>query len=113
MASDSLDYISKDHVKKLLTHINMSTQNIRANVSTAFTKEKLTRANVRRFHYAFLHPSDDVPIKALKYGFLIYKRLTVQVVHLYRLIYGTCPYYLAGKTINPSQGVSSFGDDAR
>jgi hypothetical protein len=72
MAADSLYYISKDHVKQLLTHVNMTTQNIRANVSTAFTKEQLTRANeVRRLHYAFLHPSDNVLIKALKYGLLI------------------------------------------
>jgi len=103
MASDSLYYISKNHVKKLLTHVNMITQNIRANVSTAFTKEQLTRANeVRRLHYAFLHPSDNVLIKALKYGLLIGTRLTVQDVYLYRLVYGACPSCLAGKTISPS-----------
>jgi hypothetical protein len=103
MAADSLYYISKDHVKQLLTHVNMTTQNIRANVSTAFTKEQLTRANeVRRLHYAFLHPSDNVLIKALKYGLLIGTRLTVQDVYLYRLVYGSFPSCLAGKTISPS-----------
>ena len=57
---------------------------------------------VRRLHYAFLHPSDNVLIKALKYGLLIDTRLTVQDVYLYRLIYGTFPSCLASKTISPS-----------
>ena len=103
MVSDSLYYISKDHVKQLLTHVNMITQNVRDNVSTAFTKDQLTRANeVRRLHYTFLHPSANVLIKALKYGLLIGTRLSVQDVYLFRLVYGACSCCLAGNTISPS-----------
>ena len=103
MASDSLYYLSKSHVKLLLTHVNRLTYEPRANVSTAFTREQLSRADeVRRLHYALLHPSDNVLIKALKYGLLIGTRLTSQDVYLYRLVYGACPCCLAGKTISPA-----------
>jgi hypothetical protein len=68
MSSDSHYYLSKSHVKLLLTHVNSLTDKPRANVSTAFTKEQLSRADeVKRLHSALLHPSDNVLIKALKY----------------------------------------------
>ena len=103
MASDSLYYITKDQVKQLLTHVNIVTLNNRVNLTTSFTKEQLARADeVRRIHYALLHPSDNVLIKALKYGMLIGTRLTTQDVYLYRLVFGACPCCLAGKTISPS-----------
>ena len=103
MASDSLYYITKDQVKQLLPHVNIVTLNNRVNLTTSFTKEQLARADeVRRIHYALLHPSDNVLIKALKYGMLIGTRLTTQDVYLYRLVFGACPCCLAGKTISPS-----------
>ena len=73
-----------------------------ATFSKAYSKEQLTRANeVRRLHYALLHPTDAVLIKVLKYGLLWRTRQTVQDIYLYRLIFGACPC-LAGKTTSPS-----------
>ena len=67
-------------IKQLLVHFNMVTLDIRANIYTSFTKEHVTRANeVRRFHYAFLHLSNNIlfniiySIQALKYGLLMAK----------------------------------------
>jgi len=97
MASDSLYYITKDQVKQLLTHVNIITLNNRV---TSFTKEQLARADeVRRLHDALLHPSDNVLIKALKYGMLIGTRLTTQDVYF---VFGACPCCLADKTISSS-----------
>ena len=94
-------YISKKQVKTILTHVNSVT-----NVSKAYSKEQLTRANeVRRLNYALLHPADAVLIKALKY-ILLGTRLTAQDVYLYRLIFGACPCCLFGKTISPSYTTS-------
>jgi hypothetical protein len=63
MTSDSLYYISKEQVKLILTHVNNVTTNVKANVSKAYSKEQLTRAHeVRRLHYALLHPADAVLI---------------------------------------------------
>ena len=67
MTSDSLNYISKEQVKLLLTHVNSVTIHVKADVSKAYSKEKLTRANeVRRLHYALLHPADTVLNKDFK-----------------------------------------------
>ena len=107
MTSDSLYYISKEQVKLILTHVNSVSNNVKADVSKAYSKEQLTRAHeVRRLHYALLHPADAVLIKALKYGLLLGTRLTAQDVYLYRLIFGACPCCLAGKTISPSYTTS-------
>ena len=103
MASDLLYYINKDQVKLLLTHVNNVTQHVTACTTTAFSKEQLSRAHeVRKLHYALLHPSDSVLIKALKYGLIVGTRLTAQDVYIYRLVFGACPCCLAGKTISPS-----------
>ena len=56
MASDSLYYVTKDHVKQLLTQM-LYTLNNRVNLTTSFTKEQFVRADeVRHPHHAFLHP---------------------------------------------------------
>jgi hypothetical protein len=66
MTSDSLYSICKEQVKSILTHVNTVTNNVKADVSKAYSKEQITRAHeVRRLHYALLHP-----IKALKYDLL-------------------------------------------
>ena len=103
MASDLLYYLNKDQVKLILTHVNTVTQRVTACTTTAFSKEQLSRAHeVRKLHYALLHPSDSVLISALKYGLIVGTRLTAQDVYLYRLVFGACPCCLAGKTISPS-----------
>ena len=54
----------------------MVTLDVRANISTALNKERLTRSNeVRRLHYILLHPSNIVLTKALKYGLIVGTRL--------------------------------------
>ena len=68
-----------------MTHVNFFTQLARAD-------------EVRRLHYA----SENVLIKALKFGMLIGTRLTTQDVYLYRLVFNACPCCLAGKTISHS-----------
>ena len=101
--SDLLYYLNKDQVKLILTHVNTVTQRVTACTTTAFSKEQLSRAHeVRKLHYALLHPSDSVLISALKYGLIVGTRLTAQDVYLYRLVFGACPCCLAGKTISPS-----------
>ena len=104
MTSDQLYFLTKDQVKQLLTHVNNVTNSTKSvNLCTAYSKEQIARAQeVRRLHYALLHPSDSVLIKALKYGLLLGTRLTAQDVYIYRLVYGACPCCLAGKTISPS-----------
>ena len=73
MTSDSLYYISKERVKTILRHVNSITNNVKADVSKAYSKEQLARANeVRCLHYALLHPVDEVLIEALKYGLLYF-----------------------------------------
>ena len=91
MTFDSLYYIRKEQVKTiLLTHVNSVTSNVQADVSKAYSKEQLTRANkVRRLHYALQHPADAVLIQALKYGLLLGTRIIAQDVYLYRL-FGAC-----------------------
>ena len=92
MTSDSLYYISKEQVKSILTHVNIVTNNVKADVSKAYSNEQLTRAHeVRRLNYALLHPAYAVLIKALKYGLLLGTRLTAQDMYLYRIIFGSCP----------------------
>ena len=101
MASDSLYYITKNQVKQLLTQVIF----LLFNFSTTFTRDQLARPDrVRRLHCAFLHPSYDVPIKALKYSMVIGTRLQLQDVYLYlyRLVFAAGLCYLDGKTISPS-----------
>ena len=72
MANDSLYYLSKDQVRQILAHVNNIDNNVKIDVTKVFSKEQLVRANeVRRLHYALLHPSDSTLIKSLKYGLLI------------------------------------------
>ena len=103
MTSDSLYYIGKEQVKTIFTCVNSVTNNVKADVSEANSKEQLTRANeVRRLHYALLHAADAALIKSVKYGLLLGTRLTADYVYFYRLIFGACPCCLADKTIIPS-----------
>jgi len=103
MANDSLYYLSKDQVRQILAHVNNIDNNVKIDVTKVFSKEQLVRANeVRRLHYALLHPSDSTLIKSLKYGLIIGTRLTAQDVYLYRLVFGACPCCLAGKTRSPT-----------
>ena len=61
-------------------------------VSKAYSKEQLTRAHeVRRLHYALLHPAGAVQIKVLTYSLRLETRPKAQDVYLYRLIFGACP----------------------
>ena len=77
MASDLLYYINKDQVKLLLAHVNNVTQHVTACATTAFSKEQLSLTHeVRKLHYALLHLSNSVLIKALKYGLIVGTRLT-------------------------------------
>ena len=103
MAKDYLYYLSKEQVQQILTHVNNVSQHVKVDITKDFSKEQLSRANeVRRLHYALLHPSDSTLIKSLKYGLIIGTRLTTQDVYLYRLVFGVCPCCLAGKTKSPS-----------
>ena len=69
MAKDSLYYLSKEQVQQILTHLNDISQHVKVDMTKAFSKEQLSRANeVRRLHSALLHPSDSTLIKSLKYG---------------------------------------------
>ena len=84
MTSDSLYYICKEQVKLILTHLDNVTTNVKADVSKVYSEEQLTRENeVRRLHYALLHPADAVLMKALKYGLLLGTRLTGPDVYLF------------------------------
>ena len=81
MAKDFLYYLSKEQEKQILAHVNQVTQHVKVDITKVFTKEQLSRANeVRRLHYALLHPSDSTLIKSLKYGLIVGTRLTTQDV---------------------------------
>ena len=62
MASDSICCITKDHVKLLLTHVNVVTLNNTVKLTTTFTKEHLARADeVRRLFRRFFPQESDAP----------------------------------------------------
>ena len=64
MAKDSLYDFSKEQVQHILTHVNHVSQHVKVDITKVFAKEQLYRANeVRRLHFAFLHPCDSTLIK--------------------------------------------------
>ena len=83
-AKDSLYYFCKEQVIQILVHVNNFPQHVKIDITIVFTKEQLSRANeVRRLHYALLHPSDSTLIKSLKYGLIVCTLLTTQDVYIY------------------------------
>ena len=84
MAKDSLYYLSKEQVQQILLPVNNISQ-VQVDITKVFSKEQLSRANeVRRLHYALLHPSYSTLIKSLKYGLIIGTQdLNTQDVYLY------------------------------
>jgi len=70
MAFNSLYYISKNHVKQLLIHINMVTLDVRANISTDRQRAAHKSQLGKTPSLCVSSPPDNVLIKALKYRFL-------------------------------------------